>query len=158
MLWNFKIMEEITMKKKTKSMSDIYRQAGRLARELYNDKNHPKGWHKVKAIEELYLTNIAQHFGFAAYFAFSSYSCESMKDLNEKIKADDIYLTKVGIDVYAHPFDWEKVRQAADYKAVNALSWSLHWLGYELDPDAVTFEERKADLLAIADRAQGVVL
>lgn len=139
-------------------MQDIYRQAERLARELYGNKNHPKGWRRVKAIEEVYLTNIAQYFGFVAYFAFSSYSCESMKDINEKIKADDIYLTKVGRDIYGHPFDWNKVRQAADYKEVNALSWSLHWMGYELDPDAFTFEERKADLISIADRVQGTTL
>lgn len=143
---------------KKKSMQDIYIQAGRLAREVYRSKTHPKAWNMIKAIEERYLTNIAQYYGFSAWFAFRSYSCESMKDINEKMKADDIFMSKVGRSVYARPFDWDKVRQAKDYKAVNALSWALHWMGYDLDPDAFTFEERKADLIAIADRAQGITL
>lgn len=146
------------MKKKMKSMQDIYRQAERIARELYGSKTHPGSWAKVKRIEEIYLTNIAQHFGFAGFHEFGSHSCESMRDIREKMNADDIYTTAVGREVYGHPFDWNKIKTASTMSELVSLGWSLHWMGYDLDSDAWTFEEMKADMVRIADKAQGMVV
>ena len=145
------------MRKKMKSMQDIYRQAGNIARELYGSKMHPKGWMKVKGIEEVYLTNIAQHFGFAGFQEFHSNSCASVHDINEKMKADDIYTTAVGREVYAHPFDWDRIRKASSMRELVSLGWTLHWMGYDLDFDSWTFEEMKADMVRIADEVQGMM-
>lgn len=139
------------MKERRKSMSDIYRQACRIGRQAYADREHPGRWKKIKMIEEIYLTNIVQHFGFSAYQEFCSYSCGSMGDPEEKAKADEIYLSKIGKDVYHHPFDWDKVRNVSSIKEAVSISWSLHWMGYSVQPESWTFEEIKADLIALAD-------
>lgn len=141
------------MKNKKKSMSDIFRQSSRMARDLYGSKVHPNGWRMVMRIQEIYLTNIAQHFGFAAWQAFSSRSCESMNDIKEKSKFDDIYLTKVKREVYAHPFDWGTLRNVKTMSDAVALECALHWMGYEL-VGGYTLEEMKAELSAIADKEQ----
>lgn len=138
-------------KKEKKSMQDIYRQAGRLARKLYGSKTHPKGWITVMRIQEVYLTNIAQHFGYAAWHDFSSESCESMHNVEMKIRHDDMFMTAVGREVYAHPFDWGRIRKISSMKELISLAWSLHWMGYDLKPDSCTFEDMKADLIRIAD-------
>lgn len=143
------------MKNKNKSMSDIYRQSSRIARDLYGSKVHPNGWLMVMRIQEIYLTNIAQHFGFAAWQDFSSRSCESMHDIEEKSKYDDIYLTKVDMKVYAHPFDWGTLKNIKAVSDAIALAWTLHWMGYEL-VGGYTLEEMKAELSAIADKKQGL--
>lgn len=139
------------MKNKKKSMSDIYRQASRIARDLYGSKVHPNGWLMVMRIQEIYLTNIAQHFGFAAWQDFFSKSCESMNDIKEKSRYDDIYLTKVEMKVYAHPFDWGTLKNVKAVSDAIALGWTLHWMGYEL-VDGYTLEEMKAEFSAIADK------
>lgn len=136
-------------------MCDIYRQASRIGRELYGSKSHPKAWLMVMRIKEIYLTNIAQNFGFAAWNDFSSRSCESMNDVKEKSKHDDIYLTKVGREVYAHPFDWGTLRNVKTMSDAIALGWTLHWMGYELE-SGCSLEEMKAELSAIADKEQGL--
>lgn len=143
------------MKNKKKSMSDIYRQASRIARDLYGSKVHPNGWLMVMRIQEIYLTNIAQHFGFAAWQDFSSKSCESMNDIKEKSRYDDIYLTKVEMKVYAHPFDWRTLKNVKAVSDAIALGWTLHWMGYEL-VGGCTLEEMKAELSAIAEQEQGL--
>ena len=143
------------MKNKKKSMSDIYRQASRIARDLYGSKVHPNGWLMVMRIQEIYLTNRAQHFGFAAWQDFSSRSCESMHDIEEKSKYDDIYLTKVEMKVYAHQFDWGTLKNVKAVSDAIALGWTLHWMGYEL-VGGYTLEEMKAELSAIAEQEQGL--
>ena len=143
------------MKNKKKSMSDIYRQSSRIARDLYGSKVHPNGWLMVMRIQEIYLTNIAQHFGFAAWQDFSSRSCESMHDIEEKSKYDDIYLTKVEMKVYDHPFDWGTLKNVKAVSDAIALAWTLHWMGYEL-VGGYTLEEMKAELSAIAEQEQGL--
>ena len=143
------------MKNKKKSMSDIYRQASRIARDLYGSKVHPNGWLMVMRIQEIYLTNIAQHFGFAAWQDFSSKSSESMHDIEEKSRYDDIYLTKVEMKVYAHPFDWGTLKNVNAVSDAIALGWTLHWMGYEL-VGGYTLEEMKAELSAIAEQEQGL--
>lgn len=140
-------------KPRMKSMHDINRQAAELCRYFYGHKDHPKMWKTIKGIEEVYCTNIAQAHGFAAFHSFTEYSCNSKVNVLEKCKADDIYNARETSEVYARPFDWDKVRQATTAEEVTALSWSLHWMGYEIDLDATSLEERKANILAIADKA-----
>lgn len=143
------------MKNKKKSMSDIYRQSSRIARDLYGSKVHPNGWLMVMRIQKIYLTNIAQHFGFAAWQDFSSRSCESMHDIEEKSKYDDIYQTRVEREVYAHPFDWGMLRNVKTMSDAVALGWTLHWMGYE-HVGGYTLEEMEAELSAIADNEQSL--
>ena len=139
------------MKNRKKSMSEIYRQASRIARDLYGSKVHPKGWSMVMRIQEIYLTNAAQHFGFAAWQDFCSQAYDSRRDEKIMKKIHDVYNAKVGREVYAHPFDWDKVRNVSSIKEAVSISWSLHWMGYSVQPESWTFEEIKADLIALAD-------
>ena len=113
-----------------KSMSDIYRQAADILRNIYDqgrsESNHRR-YNRVEAIQERYLTNIAQSLGYVSYHEFTGISSRTRYKTKEREQVDKDYYTKVARDVYAAPFDIDRIREAETWEELNPLRNSLYY-------------------------------
>lgn len=113
-----------------KSMSDIYRQAADILRNIYDqgrsESNHRR-YNRVEAIQERYLTNIAQSLGYVSYHEFAGISSRTRYKTKEREQVDKDYYTKVARDVYAAPFDVDRIREAETWEELNPLRNSLYY-------------------------------
>ena len=112
-----------------KSMSDIYRQAADILRNIYNqarsESNHRR-YIRVEAIKERYLTNIAQSLGYVSFDKFTDISSRTRYKTKERKQVEKDYYTKVARDVYAAPFDVDRIREAETWEELNPLRESLY--------------------------------
>ncbi len=117
-------------KPRRKSMSDIYSQAGDILHNIYDqgrsESNHRR-YNRVEAIQERYLTNIAQSLGYASYHEFTGISSRTRYKTKEREQVDKDYYTKVARDVYAAPFDVDRIRKAETWEELNPLRNSLYY-------------------------------
>lgn len=117
-------------KPRRKSMSDIYGQAGDILHEIYNagrSESNSRRYERVEAIQERYLTNIAQSLGYPSYHEFTGISSRTRYKTKEREQVDKDYYTKVARDVYAAPFDVDRIRKAETWEELNPLRNSLYY-------------------------------
>jgi hypothetical protein len=117
-------------KPRRKSMSDICGQAADILREIYNagrSESNSRRYNRVEAIQERYLTNIAQSLGYPSYHEFTGISSKTRYETKERKAVDRDYYLKMDRETYAAPFDVDRIRKAETWEELNPLRNSLYY-------------------------------